>query len=75
MSRSKLKAGHTRWYATADEIFTLQVVARKYKRTGKVGWLVRDGMPSDYVYAESTILRNTYPTYRKAQRSVVQYMH
>lgn len=70
--KSELKAGYTRWYTIPGftKVLILQVIARKYKKTGTNGWLVRDELTGERIYRESTILHWTYPTYRKALRSV-----
>lgn len=67
MSRSKVKAGHTRYYwHDMFGVMTMQIVKRRGNR-----FLVRIQDWTDLLYGEMSILRNTYPTYRKALRSVV----
>ena len=79
MKRSKVKAGHTRYFTVDGQVVvTLKIISRKQSGGlhANARFLVRDDLYGDYlIYRLDTILRNTYPTYRKAQRSVVQYTH
>lgn len=64
----RLKAGHARWYVSDGEVITLQIVSWK----PKLNRFLARCLNGEYLYLERTILENTYPTYRKAQRHASQ---